>query len=265
MKPSLVIGLILTGFWVVVALAAPLISRDPTVQDLDHRLEAPSAAYVLGTDGLGRDLWSRVAWGSRASLLTAVSVVLLTLPIGLAIGVTAGLAGGWVENSLMRFTDATLALPKLVLALAFVATMGPGLVNGILALSITGWPTYARQARVEAALLRHKDHLAASRMAGVGWPRLFLFHVLPLCLPSAIVRAALDMAAMIIVAAGLGFLGLGIQPPTPEWGSLVSDGSKVVYDQWGVATFPGLAILTASLGFNFLGDGLRERLGADRG
>ena len=265
MRPSLVVGLVLTGFWLVVTLTAQLISPDPTRQDLDHRLEAPSSAHWLGTDGLGRDLWSRVAFGSRASLLTAVSVVLLTLPLGLAIGVTAGLAGGRIELLLMRFTDATLALPKLVLALAFVATLGPGLVNGILALSLTGWPTYARQARVEASLLRKKDHLAASRMAGIGWPRLFLFHVLPLCLPSAIVRAALDMAAMIIVAAGLGFLGLGIQPPTPEWGSLVSDGSKVVYDQWWVAVFPGLAILTASLGFNFLGDGLRDLLGADRG
>lgn len=265
MRPSTIIGLGITGFWLLVALGAPWFAGvDPTLQNLDHRLAAPSVAHWLGTDGLGRDLWARLVWGSRASLLTAVSVVLITLPFGLAVGLVAGLAGGPVETALMRFTDAALALPRLVLALALVATLGPGLVNGILALSLTAWPAYARQARVEAALLRKKDHLAATRMAGIGWGRLLVFHVLPLCLPSAVVRAALDMATMVLAAAGLGFLGLGIQPPTPEWGTMVAEGSRVVYDQWWVATFPGLAILTASLGFTFLGDGLRDRLGADR-
>jgi len=264
-RGSLIVGVGLCGFWLFVALAAPLVSGDPVAQNLDHRLEAPSLAHLLGTDGLGRDLWARVAYGAQSSLLTASTVVLLTLPLGLLIGVVAGLSGGHAESVLMRLTDATLALPKLVLALAFVATLGPGLFHGILALSLTAWPSYARQARVEAALLRQRDHLAASRMAGIGGARILFLHVLPLCLPSAIVRAALDMAAMIIVAAGLGFLGLGIQPPTPEWGSLVVDGSRVVYDQWWVSTFPGLAVLTASLGFNFLGDGLRDLLGVDRG
>ena len=266
MRPSLALGLGVTGLWLVLALGAPWLGlADPIAQDLDHRLEAPSAVHWFGTDTLGRDLGSRLIWGARASLATAMSIVLITVPVGLVVGLAAGLTGGAVETVLMRLTDAALALPRLVLALAFVATFGAGLVNGILALSLTAWPTYARQARLEAALLRNKDHLAASRMAGIGWGRIVLVHVLPLCLPSALVRAALDMAAMVLAAAGLGFLGLGIQPPVPEWGTLVAEGSRVIYDQWWVAAFPGLAILTASVGFLALGDGLRDRLGADRG
>jgi peptide/nickel transport system permease protein len=187
-------------------------------------------------------------------------VVLLMAPIGIVVGILAGYFGGLTERVLMRVTDIVMSFPRLLLAFAFVAIMGPGLFNGALALSLTSWPAYARQARVETAALRRSDYLAAAEMVGIKGIRLLWGHVLPLVLPSAVIRLALDLSGIILAAAGLGFLGLGVRPPTAEWGSMVAGGTQVIFDQWWIAAAPGLAILIASLGFNLIADGLRDIL-----
>jgi peptide/nickel transport system permease protein len=187
-------------------------------------------------------------------------VVLLMAPLGITVGILAGFFGGLTERVLMRLTDIVMFFPRLLLAFAFVAIMGPGLINGALALALTSWPAYARQARVETVALRRSDYLAAAEMVGIKGIRLLWGHILPLILPSAVVRLALDLSGIILAAAGLGFLGLGVRPPTAEWGSMVSDGTQVIFDQWWIAATPGLAILITSLAFNLLADGLRDIL-----
>ncbi len=260
-SPALTLGVSLIVLLVLVAVFAPWLSGfDPNQQNIPLRLLPPSASHWLGTDGFGRDLFTRLLYGARPTLLLVLLVLLLTLPIGVLVGVTAGFYGGWLERILMRMTDVVMAFPQLVLALAFVAILGPGLLNGALALSLTAWPAYARQARAETRVLRDSDYLAAAHLQGIRGARLLLGHVLPLCLPSVIVRVALNLGGIILAAAGLGFLGLGVQPPMAEWGSMVADGSRVIFDQWWVAAAPGIAILLASLSFNLLGDGLRDVL-----
>ncbi|AIR85317.1 ABC transporter permease [Erwinia sp. S63] len=258
---SLTIGLTLVVIVVAMALFAPLLAPfDPNAQVIAQRLQAPSALHWFGTDGFGRDLLSRVIYGARPTLLLVSLILVLTIPVGLLVGITAGYVGGWTERVLMRITDIFLSLPNLVIALALVAMLGPGLMNGALALALTSWPPFARQARAETLALRRSDYLAAARMQGITGLRLMFGHILPLCLPTAVVRAALSLGGIILSAAGLGFLGMGVQPPTAEWGSMVAEGSKVIFDQWWVAAAPGGAILFASLAFNLTGDGLRDRL-----
>ncbi|WP_343553860.1 ABC transporter permease [Pantoea sp.] len=258
---SLTIGLTLVCIVVAMALFAPLLAPfDPNAQVIAQRLQAPSALHWFGTDGFGRDLLSRVIYGARPTLLLVALILILTIPVGLLIGITAGYVGGWTERVLMRITDIFLSLPNLVIALALVAMLGPGLMNGALALALTSWPPFARQARAETLALRRSDYLAAARMQGITGLRLMFGHILPLCMPTAVVRAALSLGGIILSAAGLGFLGMGVQPPTAEWGSMVAEGSKVIFDQWWVAAAPGGAILFASLAFNLTGDGLRDRL-----
>ena len=258
---SLSIGLTLVVILIAMALLAPWLAPfDPNVQTINQRLLPPSALHWFGTDGVGRDLLSRVIYGARPTLLLVSLILVLTIPVGLLIGITAGYVGGWTERVLMRITDIFLSLPNLVIALALVAMLGPGLMNGALALALTSWPPFARQARAETLALRRSDYLAAARMQGITGLRLMFGHILPLCLPTAVVRAALSLGGIILSAAGLGFLGMGVQPPTAEWGSMVAEGSKVIFDQWWVAAAPGAAILFASLAFNLTGDGLRDRL-----
>ena len=260
-SPSLAIGAATIAILVLVAVLAPLIAPyDPYLQDTANRLASPSAAHWLGTDGFGRDLLSRLIYGAQPTLLIVVLVGALMAPLGVAVGLLAGSYGGFVERALMTITDIVMSFPRLLLAFAFVAILGPGLVNGVLALALTSWPAYARQARVETAALRRSDYLDAAEMVGIRGPRLILGHVLPLVLPSLIVRLALDLGAIILAAAGLGFLGLGVRPPTAEWGSMVAEGTQVIFDQWWIAAAPGLAILVASLGFNLVADGLRDVL-----
>jgi len=244
---------------ILIALAAPWIAPcDPLAQEVGHRLQPASAQHPLGTDGLGRDLLSRLIYGARATLGLVGLVVVLMAPIGLTLGIVAGYYGGLTERLLMGLTNITMALPQLVLALAFVGLLGPGLFNAALALVLTGWPAYARLARAETALLRRSDYVAAAEMQGIVGPRLLWGHLLPACLPAMQVRLALDLAAVILAAAALGFLGLGVKPPTPEWGMMIAEGSKVVFDQWWIAAVPGAAILIVSLSFNLLADGLRD-------
>jgi peptide/nickel transport system permease protein len=241
------------------AAAAPwLTPHDPIQQDVGHRLQPPSRTHLLGTDSLGRDLLSRLIAGSRTTLGLVALVAVLMVPMGLAVGIVAAYFGGWIDRSLTGLTNVVMAFPPLVLALAFVGLLGPGLINAALALVLTGWPAYARLARAETLVLRRSDYIAAAEMQGItGW-RLLWGHILPSCIPSARIRLALDLAGVILAAAALGFLGLGVRPPTPEWGMMIAEGSRVVFDQWGVAAFPGAAIFTVSLAFNALADGLRD-------
>ncbi|MFP1737994.1 ABC transporter permease [Lonsdalea quercina] len=258
---SLAIGGVLLVLLIGIALLAPWLAPfDPNAQSITQRLLPPSPEHWLGTDGFGRDLLSRVLYGAQPTLLLVSLILVLTVPVGLLVGIGAGYLGGWVEKVLMRLTDIVLSLPGLVIALAMVAVLGPGLINGALALALTSWPQFARQARAETLALRRSDYLAAARMQGITGLRLMSGHILPLCLPGAVVRAALSLGGIILAAAGLGFLGMGVQPPTAEWGSMVAEGSKVIFDQWWVAAAPGGAILFASLTFNLLGDGLRDKL-----
>ncbi len=261
-NPLAMFGLAIIVVLCLMAAAAPLFAtQDPFVQNLGQRLLPPGTpGHWLGTDDFGRDIWSRIVHGARITL-TIVAMVAVTAPVlGLLIGTVAGYYGGWVDTVLMRVTDIFLAFPRLILALALVAVLGPGVQNAVLAIALTAWPPYARVARAETLTVRNSDYIAAVRLQGAGAARIIWGHVVPMCLPSVIIRVTLDMAGVILIAAGLGFLGLGVQPPLPEWGLMISSGRKFLFEQWWVATMPGLAIFIVSLGFNLLGDGLRDVL-----
>ena len=255
------LGLALVLLLVLVAVLAPWIAPyPPTIGELSERLQPPSAQHWFGTDDQGRDILSRLIHGSRVTLYVVLLVAVLAAPVGLLVGTAAGYAGGWVDAVLMRITDIFLAFPRLILALAFVAALGPGIENAVIAIAITSWPPYARIARAETLTIRQADYINAVKLLGAGPARIVLRHVMPMCLPSVIVRVTLDMAGIILTAAGLGFLGLGAQPPMPEWGAMIAAGRAYVLDQWWVAAAPGAAIFIVSLAFNLLGDGLRDAL-----
>ena len=261
-NPLALLGLGIVCTLVLMAAAAPLLATyDPIAQNLADRLLPPSSpGHWLGTDEFGRDIWSRLVYGARITLYIVLLVTVTAPVFGLVIGTVAGYYGGWTDRILMRLTDIFLAFPRLILALAFVAALGPGIGNAVLAIALTAWPPYARVARAETLTVRNSDYNAAARLQGASGARILLSHVAPMCVPSVIVRVTLDMAGIILTAAGLGFLGLGAQPPLPEWGLMISSGRKFLFDQWWVATMPGLAIFIVSLGFNLLGDGLRDVL-----
>lgn len=260
-NPLAMLGIVIITMLVLVALCAPLIAPEsPVGQNLSNRLQPPSGEHWMGTDELGRDIFTRVVYGSRITLMIVALVALISAPLGLLIGAVSGFFGGWVDKVLMGITDVFLSMPKLILALAFVAALGPGIENAIIAIAITAWPVYARIARAETLTFRQSEFIAATQMLGASNARIIVFHVLPLCTSSMIVRVTLDMAGIILIAAGLGFLGLGAQPPLPEWGAMISRGRTFILDQWWVATMPGIAIIVVSLGFCFLGDGLRDVL-----
>ena len=261
-NPLAMAGLLIASVLMLVAIFAPwLAPYDPIAQDLSQRLLPPlTPGHVMGTDEFGRDIFSRILFGSRITLYIVLLVVLTAPVAGLFIGTVAGYFGGWVDSVLMRITDIFLAFPKLILALALVAVLGPGMVNAVLAIALTSWPPYARVARAETLTVRNSDYIAAVKLQGAGGGRVIWGHIMPMCLPSVIIRVTLDMAGVILTAAGLGFLGLGVQPPLPEWGAMISSGRKYLFEQWWVATMPGLAIFVVSLGFNLLGDGLRDVL-----
>ena len=261
-NPLAMIGLGISVALILMSIFAPLLAPyDPIVQSLPDRLLPPlTPGHWMGTDDFGRDIFSRILYGSRITLYIVLLVILTAPVVGLIIGTVAGYFGGWVDAVLMRITDIFLAFPKLILALALVAVLGPGMVNAVLAIAVTSWPPYARVARAETLTVRNSDYIAATRLQGASSLRLIWGHVMPMCLPSVIIRVTLDMAGVILTAAGLGFLGLGVQPPLPEWGLMISAGRKFLFEQWWVATMPGLAIFIVSLGFNLLGDGLRDVL-----
>ena len=258
-NPLAMLGLAIVIALVLTAIVGPLLPiQSPYAQDLTIRLQAPSGAHWFGTDELGRDILARIVYGAGATLTIVVLVAIIVVPIGLFVGTVAGYLGGWVDSVLMRITDIFLAFPRLVLALAFVAALKPGIENAIIAIALTSWPPYARLARAETITVKNAAYIKAAELQGGRALHILWHHVVPLCLSSVVVRLTLDMAGIILTAAGLGFLGLGAQPPLAEWGAMISTGREYILDHWWVATIPGIAIFLVSLGFNLLGDGLRD-------
>lgn len=246
--------------WLLIAIFAPAIAPYSYVeQDLANRLQPPSAAHWLGTDMLGRDVLSRLLWGARISLLAGFSVVLIGASVGVVLGGIAGYAGGKLEEGVMRLTDLVLCFPPIILAMAIAAALGIGVTNTVLAMLVVWWPKFARLARSLALVQRNQEYVEASMVMGFGPGRILFRHIVPNSMGPLIVLVTLDVGQAILTFSGLSFLGLGVVPPTPEWGAMVSEGRELI-DQWWVATFPGLAILTVVMGFNFLGDGIRDWL-----
>lgn len=259
--PTSAFGLIVLAVLILTALSAPLLAtHDPYVQNLDNVLQPPGNGHFFGTDELGRDIFSRLVWGSRITLRIIFLVSIVVGPIGLLVGTTAGYMGGRIDTIMMRITDIFLSFPSLILSLAFVAALGPSLNNAIIAIGLTAWPPIARLARAETLTFRKADYIAAARLQGASTMRIIVKSIMPMCLPSVMIRLTLNMATVILTAAGLGFLGLGAQPPLPEWGAMIATGRRYMIDSWWLVTFPGVSILCVSLAFNLLGDGLRDAL-----
>lgn len=231
----------------------------PETQDIANRLARPSAAHWLGTDVLGRDVFSRLLHGARLSLTAGFTVVLLGAAVGVTVGLVAAWARGFVDEALMRFTDLVLCFPPIILALAIAAALGIGTTNTIIAMLVVWWPKFARLARALTLVQRSQEYVEAATVVGLKPSRILGRHILPNTLGPLAVLVTLDLGNAILTFAGLSFLGLGVVPPTPEWGSMVAEGRELV-EQWWVAAFPGLAILTVVVGFNFCGDGLRDWL-----
>ncbi len=254
-----VVGLALVALLVAVAALAPVLAPyAPDAQDLRARLRAPSAAHWFGTDEFGRDILSRVLFGARISLLTGLVPVVSGLIVGTAIGLVAGFYRGWLDDVLMRVMDVLLAFPSLLLALAVVGTLGPGLVNAVIAVSVVSVPSYARLARSVVIAAREEEFVHAARSLGANDPRLMLRHVLPSTIGPLTVQATLGIGFAILSMAGLSFLGLGVQPPTSDWGEMLSRGRRFLPDSAWLLLYPGAAISLTVLAFNLLGDGLRD-------
>lgn len=254
-------GVIIVALLLVCAIAAPIIAtHNPLEQDLARILASPSLAHWFGTDEYGRDIFSRIVYGSRVTLYIIFLVTIIVGPIGLLIGTMSGYFGGWVDSVFMRITDIFISFPSLVLALAFVAALGPGLEHAVIAIAITSWPPVARLARAETLTFRNSDYVVAAQLQGASSFRILFHYISLMCLPSLIVRLTMNMATVILTAAALGFLGLGAQPPLPEWGAMISTGRSYMLESWWLVAFPGAAIMLVSLAFNLLGDGLRDLL-----
>ncbi|HEY7189891.1 MAG TPA: ABC transporter permease [Vicinamibacterales bacterium] len=254
-------GVIIVAIAVMMAIAGPLMSPfDPAAQQLSLRLDGPSAAHWFGLDELGRDVLARVLSGARISLLVGLIVVGVSSVVGTVMGAVAGYFGGIVDEIISRTIDILLAFPGLLLAIAIVAVLGPSLVNVVFALTIIGWVGYARLVRGQALRVRELEYVVAARASGAGTRRILVHHIIPAVLPAVAVQATLGMGGAILSEAALSFLGLGVQPPTPSWGTMLSYGRAHLLDAPHVTIFPGIAIAVLVLGFNFLGDGLRDRL-----
>lgn len=261
-QPLAWMGLAIMALFATLALLAPVLAPyNPAALDLSHRLAAPGAAHWMGTDELGRDILSRVIWGARLSLTVAVSVVGLSLTLGLIFGGIAGYYGRLIDISINTFLmNAFLALPGILLAIAFVAFLGPGMLNLILALSIGGWVGYARLVRAQVLAAREREFVEAARAVGASDLRIFARHILPNILQPLIVQAAIGMAGAVLAEATLSFLGLGVPPPAASWGSMLNDARPFLFDAPHLVVFPAIAVMLCVLSFNFLGDALRDYL-----
>jgi peptide/nickel transport system permease protein len=258
-SPLTVAGLVLITIFALTAVFAPLLApADPLKQVLSTRLKPPTSAHWLGTDQLGRDLLSRMIFGSRISLLVGVVVVALAGSLGTFVGLVAGYTGGWLDEGLMRLTDVFFAFPALILAMAISGALGPSLTNAMIAIAVVSWPVYARLVRAQVLTLREREYVEAARSLGASTPRIIWQHILPNTLAPLLVQASFDMGGAILAAAGLSFIGFGTQPPTPEWGVMISDGRNYISTQPWLSLFPGLAILFTVAAFNLIGDGLRD-------
>lgn len=255
------IGLAIVLVTVLAAVVGPSLSPyDAASQELARRLEPPSISHPFGLDELGRDILARLLAGARISLLVGLAVVSVSSVVGTLLGAIAGYFGGRVDDVISRVVDVLMAFPGILLAIALVAVLGPSLTNVVIALSVIGWVGYARLVRGQALRARELDFVQAARALGAGSPRIVVRHVLPTALPAVVVQATLGMAGAIIAEASLSFLGLGVQPPTPSWGTMLDAGRSHLFDAPHLTIFPGLAIALLVLGFNFVGDGLRDRV-----
>ena len=255
------VGVVTVGFFILLALVAPAVAPyDPIAQTLVDRLKPPSAAHLCGTDHLGRDILSRVIYGARISLQVGVISVMVGLLFGATFGLVAGYVSGWADSIIMRMMDIMLAFPSTLLAIAIVAARGPGLFNTMIAVGVVAIPIYARLMRGTVLAVKSCEYIQAAQAVGAGHLRIVLRHVLPNCLSPMIVQATLSFATAVISAAALGFLGLGAQPPDPEWGAMLADSYGYLINAPWAAFFPGAAIMITVLGFNLLGDGLRDAL-----
>jgi len=253
------IGIAIVGLLVVVALAGPAAAPyDPFHISAADKLRPPSPVHWLGTDDLGRDLLSRVLTGARISLLVGVVVLVLAMVLGVGLGLIAGYWGGWMDEVIMRTTDVFLAFPRLVLAIAIAATLGPGLSNSVVAIALSWWPWYTRLVRGQLLSLREQEYVLAAVSLGAGRPRILLMHLLPNVGTTVVIQASIDIGFAILASASLSFIGLGAQPPTPEWGAIIAQARSYMVDAWWYPTFPGLAIFLAVLGFNLLGNAVRD-------
>jgi peptide/nickel transport system permease protein len=261
-QPFAVIGLLLVAFFVMCATFAPWLSpHDPKQLDLSGRLLPPGPQHWFGTDELGRDILSRIIYGARISMTVAASVVTLSLAIGVIAGLTSGFYGGWTDTILNVYVNnAFLALPGILLAIAFVAFLGPGLLNLVLALSISGWVGYARLVRAQVMAVKEREFVEAARALGASDLRILCLHILPNIVQPLLVQAAIGMAGAVLAEATLSFLGLGIPPPAPSWGSMLNDARSHLFDAPHLTVFPAIAVMLAVLSFNFIGDALRDIL-----
>lgn len=257
-NPTAAVGAAVLGVWVFIAITIPFWSPyNPLAQDIGNRLAAPSTQHLFGTDVLGRDLLARVLYGSRASLPAAVVVIAASLLLGGTYGMISGYAGGKVDDVMMRIADVTLAFPSIILAMAIAAALGASLTNAMLAMTAVWWPEFARVMRGQVLSVKELPHVEAARVVGASRTRIIRLHILPETFSPLVVKASLDFGNVILLAAGLSFLGLGVVPPTAEWGAMVSQ-ARSAFGQWWVGAFPALAIASVVLSANFLGDGIRD-------
>jgi peptide/nickel transport system permease protein len=263
-SPLSVIGFCFVSVFLIIALIGPMIITYPGdikgAIHMDQKLRPPSSNHPFGTDEVGRDIYSRVIMGTRLSFQIGLIIIFIAMGIGVPLGIIAGYVGGWLNEIIMRVTDIFLSVPGLLLALAIVGALGPGIKNAMLALSIVWWPGYVRLVQGKTLSLREESFVEAAKSIGASKLRVIFSHILPNCTSPIIVKASMDMGMAILFAANLGFIGVGAQPPEPEWGAMISTGRNYLPDHWWMATFPGLAILITVLGFNLLGDGLRDIL-----
>lgn len=258
------IGLLMLIFILLVAVFAPVIAPFPEdatgKTNVMVRLQAPSAEHLFGTDKIGRDIFSRVVMGTGLALQVGTVIILLATSIGVTIGAIAGYAGGWVDDILMRVTDIFLTVPALVLAIAISAALGKGIINTMIGISLVWWPGFARLTRSLVLSLREEPFVEAAYGIGAGHMRIIFRHILPNAVSPIIIKMTTDFGFAVLTAAALGFIGLGAQPPTPEWGAMINDGRRYFPDEWWIATFPGLAIWLLVFSWNLIGDGLRDVL-----
>lgn len=260
-QPLIMLGFVLLVIFVLAAVFAPQLSpTDPLKGQVVNSLKPPSPAHLFGTDKLGREIVSRLLYGARISLFVGFSVVIAASLIGSFLGLIAGYLGGWADEILMRVTDIFFAFPSLILAMAIAGALGPSLQNALIAITTVTWPIYARLIRGQVLALKEREFIIAAHTVGVPAWLILLRHILPNTLAPLLVQASFDLGAAILSVAGLSFIGFGAQPPTPEWGVMISDGRNYMATQWWLATFPALAILLVVTGFNLLGDGLRDLL-----
>jgi peptide/nickel transport system permease protein len=258
---TLVIGLTITLTWIALALLAPLLSQyDPIKIDVLHALLPPSAEHWLGTDGTGRDIFTRIIFGARYDLAMAFFGVVGPIIVGTTIGLVSGYFGGRLDSFLMRILEVTISFPYFVLVIAIVAVLGPGLKSYFISLTVVNWVSYARLVRSQALVLRNADFVLAARTMGIGHGRIMLFHILPNAVVPSVVFVMTDAVLTIVLGSSLGFLGLGVQPPTPEWGAMIAEGQTYLTTAWWISVFPGIAICTLAMGLSLIADGLARLL-----